>query len=671
MSEIASLFVKLGFRIDGLNEAKEVLKTTQAIKEASESAGKATARKATSEETAAKAQEKRLKKEDSEKRAKENRETKAQEAKVKAEQKAAESQVKERARIEQKEARRKTDTLRQIESEKEDLAAEATKTQEKDARDLAARERAWDSVLAKDEIKAQDAAAKAQEDEARNQAEAAEQLIRDKEREERAAKRAEEASKRAMHTLAHGSARAAAGMGALVAAFAAVAKIAGEVSTRIADFSTLTGLSPTEFQKGEFQAKQAGVAEDYAAQLKAFQLTAGQVKLGMTEMPIGWANLGISPSDDPNTMFEKARKAISSAPTVDLARPMATNAGISDAMFTFMRRKESAFGAMPAHMIQNKETVEAGREMSRAWIELLEIIKAVGGVIMRNLYSPLTLVAEVLSVVITAFSWLFDLMMKIPGAKFLFKAGVAVIVASFAALSVAALALASTMTAIMWGLQVQGALKTLGGAGKAGSLARGATTAAGGLGEAVGTAGWIIALKSIGPKLVSWGSLIIGILGTLWVALDTALLGIVEALTLFAGSAVAVGASVAAILATIAAFWPSIHDWINSFGWVKKTDAILGEKTENMGSWSEWWNGKGGAKGNLESTLPTGNASAVSNNVLTYNPNIVVNASGGADGKQIGGEVSKAIDSSRFGKLFNDAARQYPTAFFSQAEARP
>lgn len=171
--------------------------------------------------------------------------------------------------------------------------------------------------------------------------------------------------------------RGAVGAGVLAAslnganlAFLAIMNLARASAVELNKFANATDLSTEELQRWQLQGVKNNVtAEEVAATFKALQEQTGEIKLGRGNIA-PFQLLGINPNQTPAAILAQSAARFRELPA-DVGRSIASQLGISETMFQFLRKANLNLAELHRNFVMTANDQSQIIKANRSWQELL------------------------------------------------------------------------------------------------------------------------------------------------------------------------------------------------------------------------------------------------------------------------------------------------------------
>lgn len=229
------------------------------------------------------------------------------------------------------------------------------------------------------------------------------------------------------------------------AALLALANASRQVAIGFKDFSYQTGLSTEELKKWQYVAEVNDVAaSELTETIKGIQKATTSVKLGNGNVK-PWQLLGLPVGADPFQVLDALRDRVRTLPK-DLARTVAADLGISDAVFQMLVRANEEFGELEQHYYLSRQEQDNIIGLNRAWKELVFRITSVRDRVVGQLVPAFTWFLRVAQAALGATTRFFvDMSRKYPQAANVLKGVLVAVIVALAALGVGATGVAAAL----------------------------------------------------------------------------------------------------------------------------------------------------------------------------------------------------------------------------------
>lgn len=198
---------------------------------------------------------------------------------------------------------------------------------------------------------------------------------------------------------------------ALNAVMVILARTAMQTGVTLKNFAVQTGLSTDNLQQWAYNAKlNDQSAQDLIGTLKQLQTLQAQIATGQVAPTAAWTMLGIAPSDDPFTVFEKLSEHLKQMP-VDMARMYAAELGITEEGFVTLLAQQKK---LEEQYKINKREQQNLIGVNRAWNELSAKFAAFRDRLVAALVPPLEFVLKAITKLLDAISAVYDFFASMP-----------------------------------------------------------------------------------------------------------------------------------------------------------------------------------------------------------------------------------------------------------------
>lgn len=242
-----------------------------------------------------------------------------------------------------------------------------------------------------------------------------------------------------------------AGVTALNGAFLYMMKTATDASVALQKFFLISGLSTQELQKWQMAAKLGNVeGNELAATILTIQKAQADLKLGQGNIA-PWQFFGLSIRQTP---FQVLKQLHDQFQTMDpaIARTMASQLGISENLFQWLRRDNLELETLNANLRLTEEQQKSLNTLNRVWQELVISVLSLKNRLAETFAGPMAMFLRVLQTIVNYLGqfvdWLNRGTVAATGVRWALVAVVALFLAAGAALTVFVTVLGAVIAAM-------------------------------------------------------------------------------------------------------------------------------------------------------------------------------------------------------------------------------